>query len=76
MVLVRDGDAYYDAIYDKWFAEGERGWVNYGGAMYKQMWDVAGVVSFDSYTTTDLLDSRSLTDSKSATYTKLDDGGP
>ena len=75
MTLIRSGDADYDAIHDKWLGERETGWVTYAGVQYHQRVDVAGVVAFDSFTTTALLDSRSLTDSKAASYNKLDDGG-
>jgi hypothetical protein len=75
MALVRLGDTDYNAIYKKWFNEGEAGWVNYAGLVYAQRVDFAGVVAFDSFNTISLLDSRSLSDSKAATYSKLDDGG-
>jgi hypothetical protein len=76
MALVRNGDTDYGAIYNKWFDEGARGWVTYSGVQYKLAVDVAGVIAFDSYTTTDLLDSRSIIGSAPTTYSKLDDGGP
>lgn len=76
MTLVRSGDSDYGAIYDKWQNEGYTGWVSYAGVQYQQKVDVAGVIAFDSFTTVALLDSRSLTGSKAATYNKLDDGGP
>jgi hypothetical protein len=75
MALVRSGDANYDAIYGKWQGEDYAGWVTYAGVQYRKMVDVAGVIAFEPFTTTALLDSRSLSDSKPATYSKLDDGG-
>ncbi len=75
MTLIRSGDADYASIYGKWQDEGYTGWVIYAGVQYQKMMDIAGVIAFESFTTTALLDSRSLTGSTPSTYNKLDDGG-
>jgi len=71
--MIENGDALFDEIYAKWVDE-QPGWVIYAGVHYKFVETVAGTPAFVEFTNQELFDSRSLTDSRPATYSKLDEG--
>lgn len=68
LVTQADDPTTWAALYAKWTAEGMQGWVLYDSMHYKVSWDTSGTVQFSSYTTRELVDSRSLTKSKGASY--------
>lgn len=61
------------ALEAKWETEDRQGWVIYGGYHYKVGFSTTGVVFFLQYTNEELFDSRSPTDSKTASYKELDE---
>jgi hypothetical protein len=65
--------ALWAILNTKWLEDSEKGWVVSGGIHYQVGELTDGTMFFLGYTNEELYDSRSITESKQATYKKLDE---
>lgn len=72
-IITSESDpALHAVLSTKWNSQGKPGWIINSKTTYRVVGTVSGEVAFSEQANKDLFDSRSVTGSRPATYTKLD----